>query len=128
MIEDKVFTFSVDGDKYEIKTISDTNKAGFKGQDTVASYADKTLTLSNKGTAKIADDAVIFVEGADDTKVVSGATVNAWGKDSISFTAANSIVLYSESNGFKLSLIHSGGHYGNPGWIGPRPAGGISPV
>ena len=107
MIEDKVFTFSVDGDKYEIKTISDTNKAGFKGQDTVASYADKTLTLSKKGTAKIADDAVIFVEGADDTKVVSGATVNAWGKDSISFTAANSIVLYSESNGFKYVQVGS---------------------
>lgn len=50
---------------------------------------------------------MIFVEGADDTKVVSGATVNAWGKDSISFTAANSIVLYSESNGFKYVQVGS---------------------
>ncbi|MEE0067648.1 MAG: S-layer homology domain-containing protein, partial [Evtepia gabavorous] len=104
---DKVYTFSVDGDKYEIKTISDSNKAGFKGQDTVKSYADKTLTLSNKGTAKIADDAVIFVEGDDDTKVVSGATVNAWGKGQITFTADNSIVLYSESNGFKYVQVGS---------------------
>ena len=104
---DKVYTFSVDGDKYEIKTISDSNKAGFKGQNTVKSYADKTLTLKDNSTAKIADDAVIFVEGADDTKVVSGATVNAWGKDLISFTAANSIVLYSESNGFKYVQVGS---------------------
>ena len=106
-IVDRVYTFSVDGDKYEIKTISDSNKAGFKGQNTVNSYADKTLTLKDNSTAKIADDAVIFVEGADDTKVVSGATVNAWGKDSISFTAANSIVLYSESNGFKYVQVGS---------------------
>ena len=106
-IVDRVYTFSVDGDKYEIKTISDSNKAGFKGQNTVNSYADKTLTLEDNSTAKIADDAVIFVEGADDTKVVSGATVNAWGKDSISFTAANSIVLYSESNGFKYVQVGS---------------------
>ena len=104
---DKVYTFSVDGDKYEIKTISDSNKAGFKGQNTVKSYADKTLTLNDNSTAKIADDAVIFVEGADDTKVVSGATVNAWGKGTISFTAANSIVLYSESNGFKYVQVGS---------------------
>ena len=68
-IVDRVYTFSVDGDKYEIKTISDSNKAGFKGQNTVNSYADKTLTLKDNSTAKIADDAVIFVEGADDTKV-----------------------------------------------------------
>ena len=106
-IVDRVYTFSVDGDKYEIKTISDSNKAGFKGQNTVNSYADKTLTLKDNSTAKITDDAVIFVEGADDTKVVSGATVNAWGKDSISFTAANSIVLYSESNGFKYVQVGS---------------------
>ena len=106
-IVDRVYTFSVDGDKYEIKTISDSNKAGFKGQNTVKSYADKTLTLNDNSTAKIADDAVIFVEGADDTKVVSGATVNAWGKDLISFTAANSIVLYSESNGFKYVQVGS---------------------
>lgn len=59
-IVDRVYTFSVDGDKYEIKTISDSNKAGFKGQNTVNSYADKTLTLKDNSTAKIADDAVIF--------------------------------------------------------------------
>lgn len=106
-IVDRVYTFSVDGDKYEIKGISNTNKAGFKGQNTVKSYADKTLTLNDNSTAKIADDAVIFVEGDDDTKVVSGATVNAWGKGTINFTAANSIVLYSESNGFKYVQVGS---------------------
>ena len=107
MIQDKVFTFTTDGDKYEIKKIAADNKAGFKGYDTVASYSDKTLTLKNNGTAKIADDAVIFVEGADDTKVVAGSVVNAWGKDKIEFTADNSIMMYSESNGFKYAQLGS---------------------
>ena len=104
---DKVYTFTMDGSKYEIKSISATNKAGFKGYDTVASYADKTLTLSTNGTAKIADDAVIFVEGDDDTKVIAGSVVNAWGKGKIDFTAANSIMMYSESNGFKYAQVGS---------------------
>ena len=106
-IGDKVFTFTMDGSKYEIKSISATNKAGFKGYDTVASYADKTLKLTKNGTAKIADDAVIFVEGDDDTKVIAGSVVNAWGKNTINFTAANSIMMYSESNGFKYAQVGS---------------------
>ena len=104
---DKVYTFTMDGSKYEIKSISATNKAGFKGYDTVASYADKTLKLSTNGTAKIADDAVIFVEGDDDTKVIAGSVVNAWGKNTITLTADNSIMMYSESNGFKYAQVGS---------------------
>ena len=106
-IVDRVYTFTTDGDKYEIKSISNDNKAGYKGYDKVKSYADKTLNLTNDGTAKISDSAVIFVEGADDTKVVAGSVVNAWGKDKIEFTADNSIMMYSESNGFKYAQLGS---------------------
>ena len=101
-LKDTIYTFTTDGDKYEIKTISNNNKAGFKGQDTVSKYKSETLTLTS-GTAKIADTAVIFVEGTDDVKVLSGATINAWGDQEVTVTSGR--ILYSEANGFKYAQV-----------------------
>ena len=107
-IENKVFTYTMDGSKYELKKLSDTkgeeNKLGYKGIADVTSgdsaYEKKLLT-TNKGKVKIADDAVLFLEskkGEGDVKVVTGKDVNAWGDNAVKLTSGQ--VAYTESNGF----------------------------
>ena len=53
---------------------------------------------------KISDDAVLFVKGNDDTKVMTGKQINAWGTATKS-VKATSQVMYSESNGFKYAKV-----------------------
>lgn len=98
----KMYTYTLDGEKYEIKSLhTDTNNCGYKGLTTSTGYKDKELTLTN-GTAKIADDGVFFVKGQDSTKVLSGSAVKAWGDVTNAFAGD---FLYSESNGFKYAQI-----------------------
>lgn len=103
-LKDKIYTYSMDGDKYELKTITSSNKCGYKGVETITKYDDKNLYYSTSSTMKISDDAVLFVKGNDDTKVMTGKQINAWGN--VLKNAKNtSQVMYSESNGFKYAKV-----------------------
>ena len=98
----KMYTYTLDGEKYEIKSLdTDTNNCGYKGLGTATGYDDKELTTSGTN-AKIADDGVFFVKGQDSTKVLSGSAVKAWGDVTNAFAGD---FLYSESNGFKYAEI-----------------------
>ena len=112
-LEGKLFTYTKDGSKYEIKALSTNNKCGYKGYadlNTTNSYNDKYLNYAklngtdSEGSMKIADDAIFFVKGSDDTKVLSGKQINAWGDVTVK-TTATSQVMYSESNGFKYAKV-----------------------
>ena len=109
-----LYTYSKDGSKYEIKVLSDTNKCGYKGYATLATtkgYENKLLNYTHlngsesaaPGTLKIADDAVLFVQGKDDTKVMTGKQVNAWGD--VHYDLVSGQAMYSESNGFKYAKV-----------------------
>ena len=107
-----LYTYSKDGSKYEIKVLSDTNKCGYKGYATLATtdgYKNKLLNYTYlngsaaTGTLKIADDAVLFVQGKDDTKVMTGKQVNAWGD--VDYDLVSGQAMYSESNGFKYAKV-----------------------
>ena len=103
-LKDKIYTYSMDGDKYELKTITSSNKCGYKGVETITKYDDKNLYYASSSTMKISDDAVLFVKGNDDTKVMTGKQINAWGN--VLKNAKNtSQVMYSESNGFKYAKV-----------------------
>ena len=102
-LKDKIYTYSMDGDKYELKTITSSNKCGYKGVEVITNYTDKNLNYSS-GSMKISDDAVLFVKGNDDTKVMTGKQINAWGTATKS-VKATSQVMYSESNGFKYAKV-----------------------
>ena len=102
-LKDKIFTYSMDGDKYELKSITSSNKCGYKGVEVITEYTDKNLNYSD-GSMKISDDAVLFVKGNDDTKVMTGKQVNAWGT-ATKAAKATSQVMYSESNGFKYAKV-----------------------
>ena len=107
-----LYTYSKDGSKYEIKVLSDTNKCGYKGYATLATtdgYKNKLLNYTQlngstaTGTLKIADDAVLFVQGKDDTKVMTGKQVSAWGD--VDYDLVSGQAMYSESNGFKYAKV-----------------------
>ena len=103
-LQNKIFTYSMDGDKYELKSITSSNKCGYKGVETITKYDDKNLYYASSSTMKISDDAVLFVKGNDDTKVMTGKQINAWGN--VLKNAKNtSQVMYSESNGFKYAKV-----------------------
>ncbi len=112
-LEGKLFTYTKDGSKYEIKALSTNNKCGYKGYadlNDTDSYKNKYLNYAKlngdngNGSMKIADDAIFFVKGSDDTKVLSGKQINAWGDVTVK-TTATSQVMYSESNGFKYAKV-----------------------
>ena len=103
-IQNKIYTYSMDGDKYELKTITSNNKCGYKGVETITKYDDKNLYYATSSTMKISDDAVLFVKGNDDTKVMTGKQINAWGNVAKNATATSQ-VMYSESNGFKYAKV-----------------------
>ena len=103
-LKDKIYTYSMDGDKYELKTITSSNKCGYKGVETITKYDDKNLYYASSSTMKISDDAVLFVKGNDDTKVMTGKQVNAWGT-ATKAAKGTSQVMYSESNGFKYAKV-----------------------
>ena len=94
----------MDGDKYELKSITSSNKCGYKGVETITKYDDKNLYYASSSTMKISDDAVLFVKGNDDTKVMTGKQINAWGNVTKNATATSQ-VMYSESNGFKYAKV-----------------------
>ena len=103
-LQNKIFTYSMDGDKYELKSITSSNKCGYKGVETITKYDDKNLYYASSSTMKISDDAVLFVKGNDDTKVMTGKQINAWGNVTKNATATSQ-VMYSESNGFKYAKV-----------------------
>ena len=99
----KLFTYTVKDGNYELKILNNSNnKAGYKD------YADKVTftkesgnTPAKIGTYAIADDAVVFVKDNSETKIVSGKTVNDWGKD----FGTMGQVLTSEVNGIKYAKV-----------------------
>ena len=99
----KLFTYTVKDGNYELKILNNSNnKAGYKD------YADKVTftkesgnTPAKIGTYAIADDAVVFVKDNSETKIVSGKTVNDWGKN----FGTSGQVLTSEINGIKYAKV-----------------------
>lgn len=92
----KLYSFSMDGDKYELTTISKTNKAGYENvYDGAVSSNKDDGTL---GGFDVADDAVIFVKSTeeDDTKVITGATLKSWSDKS--FTDSYILTVDTSSN------------------------------
>ncbi|MFR6378879.1 MAG: hypothetical protein ACLUNZ_02650 [Evtepia sp.] len=88
---------------------------GYADLSATNSYNDKYLNYAklngtnSEGSMKIADDAIFFVKGSDDTKVLSGKQINAWGDVTVK-TTATSQVMYSESNGFKYAKVGCSGY------------------
>ena len=108
------YTVNSDGD-YELKDVSSSNKAGYKGVGSNAAYANKAI-----GGKELADDAVVFVyKGTANTaastnegKVYTGKEIkNAYGANSVgtALTAvsanANVACLYDTVNGFEYAKV-----------------------
>lgn len=90
-----LYSFEMDGDKYELTRINGSDKAGYDKYDASATAYDKDdATL---GGYDIADDAVIFVKAADedDTQVYTGAQLKTWGDKT--FTTGKVLTLEQNS-------------------------------
>ena len=97
-----LYSFSMDGNKYELTRLNDNNKGGFESYNESAVKYDKSeATL---GDYNIADDSVIFVKAADedDTKVYTGAQLKTWGDTT--FTSSKVLTLKS-SGGFETVSV-----------------------
>ena len=98
-LTDKLFTYTVKDGKYELKTLKDSNKAGYKEySETGVTFAEKTEKI---GGYAIASDAVVFVKDSKEVKVTTGKTVKDWSKD----FGASGQVLVSEINGIKYVKV-----------------------
>ena len=115
----EIFKFTLkDSGEYELKSISTGNKGIYDNyydvdqSRNITSVKDGTVTTTLDGIWRHADNAVIFVKGSDDTKVITGKQVQSWadiptmingtaGPMTISKTSA----LTSTSNGYEYAKI-----------------------
>ncbi len=115
----QLYTYATDKDgNYELTRIKSKDfdsKLEADGSTNGIKVDDGKATVANKNTNRFADDAVIFVVANNETKVISGKTVNSWktayttSKDA-SVTTANAQkdqnILYSDkSNGFLYAKL-----------------------
>lgn len=108
VLHNKLVTYTKLSDgTYDVKEVSSTNLAGCKAYEdnpTKTGNGGKSVYFDSKiGGVSIADDAVVFVETKNETKVLTGAQVKSWQKD-FSSTSTPAIefagtYLYKESNG-----------------------------
>ena len=87
-VSDGLWAFEMDGDKYELKTISVGDDANF---DTTTN--NKTVGDDRIGGLRVNDNAVVFVkDGEGDVTVLTGADVKAWSE-----AARESVVAYANT-------------------------------
>ena len=87
-VNDGLWAFEMDGDKYELKTISVGDDANF---DTTTN--NKTVGDDRIGGLRVNDNAVVFVkDGEGDVTVLTGADVKAWSE-----AARESVVAYANN-------------------------------
>ena len=95
----KLFTYTIKDGKYELKTLKESNKAGYKEySDTSVTFDKATQKLGNYA---IASDAVVFVKDKNEAKVTTGKTVKDWSEN----FGASGQVLVSEINGIKYVKV-----------------------
>lgn len=87
-----LWTYELDGSKYELTAITTGDKADFDTTGSVTTAGDDRI-----GTYRVNDAAVIFVKDGDgDVTVVTGAAVKDWSKG----TAVTGTVYANETSGF----------------------------
>ena len=119
----KLFTYSVNSSKeYELKELANAtgtssiieykpagsvvaapvtkNLAGYSDVNASAKYAGSTNKMGGK---TFADDAVVFVQSKDGTKIVSGKTVKDWA--STTFNNVTGTILTKDSNGINYVRV-----------------------
>ncbi|MDO4516726.1 MAG: S-layer homology domain-containing protein [Bacillota bacterium] len=117
----KMVTYSKLSDgTYDIKAVSANNKVGMDWIVTPAtttyskSSTSYTTTYQDQkiGKKSIADDAVVFVQTADSTKVLTGKQVKNWADEpAIAFAAGDTQILTKSSNGIdyvKFAVLYTG--------------------
>ena len=131
-LANKMVTYSKLSDgTYDVKPVSATNKVGMDWQATLnnTGWNSSTGNSSTKTSIyydqkisgiSIADDAVIFVQTGNETKVLTGKQVKNWADNvEISFAATNSQVLTKDSNGISYvkfaTLVNTGNNTDVPG-------------
>ena len=99
-LSNKMYTYVIKDGNYELKTLKDSNKAGYKEySDTAATYDEGDEKISGYA---IADDTVVFVKDKNNNvKVTSGKTVKDWTVD----FGTSGQVLASEINGIKYVKV-----------------------
>ena len=96
----KLYTYKVSGDNYELTTVDGDNKAGCDGYVADAEYDNKKI-----GGKSIADDAVVFVKDKNGVKIMTGKQVADWGNVKFADGTASGdqvidgSALYTASNG-----------------------------
>ena len=117
----KMVTYSKLSDgTYDIKAVNANNKVGM---DWIAAPATTTYSKSSTsytttyqdqkiGKKSIADDAVVFVQTDDSTKVLTGKQVKNWADEpAIAFASADTQILTKASNGIdyvKFAVLYTG--------------------
>ena len=116
----KMVTYSKLSDgTYDIKAVNANNKVGM---DWIVAPATTTYSKSSTsytttyqdqkiGKKSIADDAVVFVQTDDSTKVLTGKQVKNWADEpAIAFASANTQILTKASNGIdyvKFAVLYT---------------------
>ncbi|MDY3617701.1 S-layer homology domain-containing protein [Agathobaculum sp.] len=96
-IKTKLCTFTEDGGEYDLEVVA--AKGNFDDYNgSLSQYQKKKL-----GSFEIADDATIFVDAKDSTKVLTGKQVKAWGDDAKALTGGQALTL--KSSGFQYVQI-----------------------
>ena len=95
-----LYTYSKLSDgTYDVKALTNTNNAGY---DTVSDNS-QNYNKQKIGGKTLADDAIVFVVASDETKVLTGKQVKAWG-DSEAFSG---MYAATESNGIGYIKVAS---------------------
>jgi len=95
-----LYTYSKLSDgTYDVKALNNTNNAGY---DTVSNNS-QNYNKQKIGGKTLADDAIVFVVASDETKVLTGKQVKAWG-DSEAFSG---MYAATESNGIGYIKVAS---------------------
>ena len=98
--EASLYTYSKLSDgTYDVKALTNTNNAGY---DAVSDNA-QTYNKQKIGKKTLADDAVVFVVAKDETKVLTGKQVKAWGDNE----AFSGMYAATESNGIDYIKVAS---------------------
>ena len=95
-----LYTYSKLSDgTYDVKALNTTNNAGY---DTVSNNS-QNYNKQKIGGKTLADDAVVFVVASDETKVLTGKQVKAWGDNE----AFSGMYAATESNGIDYIKVAS---------------------
>ena len=95
-----LYTYSKLSDgTYDVKALNNTNNAGY---DTVSNNS-QNYNKQKIGGKTLSDDAIVFVVASDETKVLTGKQVKAWGDNE----AFSGMYAATESNGIDYIKVAS---------------------